>query len=139
MQLLVARLYLRFSYSEIALILNVNDPDGNRERYEEEGKPLIPIDAASVEAEFKSLAERLQTDEMRWEFLASKRLNERLIREEELMQAKAGLARAKMPVAQQRLDLECCEWIDEQLSEKEIDALYAWAEGAACVQPDWTV
>ena len=92
-----------------------------------------------MEAEFKSLAERLTTDEMRWDYLASKRLTESLRREEELMQAKVGLARAKMPVAQQRLELECCDWIDEQLSEKEIDALYDWAEGAACVQPDWSI
>ena len=139
MQFLVARLYLCLSYSDIALLLNVNDPDGDRKRCAKEGKTLIPFDAASIEAEFKSLVEKLSTDDMRCEFIGSRRLDERLIREEELMQVKAGLARAKKPEAEQRLELECCEWIEEELNEKQVDALDAWAEGAACAQPDWSV
>lgn len=59
--------------------------------------------------------------------------------EKEPMQVKAGMERAKLPEAEQRLELECYDWVGDVIGEGQVDELCAWAEMMAMRRPGWTV
>lgn len=137
LQMVVARLYVRLSYEDIALILSVNDPD--RDRYEQRinGEPPTPFDADKLRSECEELSARLNSERDRNNFLFEHFYNE-WVAAGVLVEIRAGMERAKKPAEQHKLDLCCKQYIDE-LPTAEIEEIYGWANRQARVELNWSV
>lgn len=136
--MVIARLYVHLSYEDIALILKVNDPDRDRHQQRIEGKSPAPFDPGELWNEFKELSVGINSEWNREELFARQHLDDKPVVEEHLMQIKAGMERAKKPVEEQKLDLDCSRYIEE-LPTAQIGELYGWARRQARVEPNWLV
>lgn len=137
LQMVVAHILVGLSYEDIALILTVNDPDRDRHQQRIKGEPPTPFEADKLRNDFEELSVGIRSAFEQHLFF-DEHLRDERVTQGELVEIKAGMTRAKKPVEEQKLDIDCLQYIDE-LPTAEIGELYVWAKRQTRGVPNWEV